>query len=505
MALKWVFSADTRPFRQSLASMRSEVQAFSGGIRSQLASAFGTVALVAWGKAMLDQAGRVDDLAKRLDMSAESVQRIGYAAEQAGSGVEVAAKGLTTMTKNLAAAEDGTADLADATGYLGTTVEELRELSPEDQLVTLAAGYAAAEDKGKALAAVMKLTGKAGAEMIPLLADGPDVLRQKLEEATVASDSQIATIAKIGDEMDRLKSMSLSAFADIITGFKTMGAYGAWALNAMFNGMEMANDRLDDTLSKIINGESGGSAKKSKQDAEESAAELNKTIEEREKLSEQIAKLEEEAAMRRLSVEEQITKLKKEQADLRATATFEGLTGGDTDASLSARKRELEITREIEQLQKQANDDAAAAAEEQTRKAEEIESLRAREAELDREQRLSTMTDAQKLTELRKEQAGYMKQAEEARKRGDEKGALEARIKAKELNPEIAALSRPAAPAMPTVIADDLRKIGGGGGAVLSTMNPQAGVETRLDRVVNVLTSIDRKTTQGSTTRAQPF
>lgn len=60
--LKWVFGADTRPCRQGLSEMRSDVKAFSGGIKGMLAGAFTGGAIIAGAKTILDHFGRIQDL-----------------------------------------------------------------------------------------------------------------------------------------------------------------------------------------------------------------------------------------------------------------------------------------------------------------------------------------------------------------------------------------------------------------------------------------------------------
>ena len=197
--LKWVFGADTSPFRRSLNEMRSDVKQFSASAKSQLAGLFGAGAITAWVSATLDAAGRIDDLSKRLDMSAESFQRLSYASKLSGGDMEVVGKALTILTKNLAEAKKGGDGFADAAATLNVNLAELAGMSPEGQMIELARGYQASADKGAALSAIMKLLGKSGAEIIPMLAGGPEELTAMLDEATVASNEQIETMAKIGD------------------------------------------------------------------------------------------------------------------------------------------------------------------------------------------------------------------------------------------------------------------------------------------------------------------
>ncbi len=544
--LKWVFGADTGPFRQGLGAMRRDVEAFAGSVQGKLAGIFGVGAIVAWGKEMLDQAGRIDDLAKRLDMSAESVQRVGYAAQLSGSDLEGVAKGLTILQKNLGDTEgaseglsnaakvlglnlgdagdtaaDSSDEMAEAARKLGLSAENFRDLSPEDQLVELSRGYTDAADSGEALAAVMKLLGKSGADLIPLLSEGPEALKETMDEAPVSTNNTISRLAAMGDKIDQLKAHSLPVFASIVEGIMALGPATMWvgdtltqhlgdtashlknqfaelgeiikaSLSFDWDKQEAArkrfdanhtkwiqglkskqgviNERYSDSLTEIRYGETASEQRRRAEQAAAAAEQAKKLAEDRKNLSAQIAALEREAALDRLSIEERIAALRKEEAEMAAEAAFPATE----NSGLEARKRELEIAKEIAGLVKE---------QEATTKqsAEEITALQQREAEIDRDQRRAKMSDEQRLADLRKEQEDHMRRSREAQRRGDAREAIEERIKAKELQPGIDDLAAPKF-REPTIIADDLRKIGGGGNAVLSTMNPQAGVESRIDK-----------------------
>jgi len=223
--LKWVFGADTSPFRRSLNEMRGDVKQFSAAAKTQLASLFGVGAVTAWASATIEAAGRIEDLSKRLNMSAESFQRLSYASKLSGGDMEVVGKSLTILTKNLEAAQAGGDGFAEAAKTLGINLSEIADMSPEAQMIELSRGYQASADKGAALAGILKLLGKSGGEMVPLLAEGPEGLAAMMDEASIATNEQIAVMAKLGDQMDALKMKSVAALGDMIQGIQIWGAY----------------------------------------------------------------------------------------------------------------------------------------------------------------------------------------------------------------------------------------------------------------------------------------
>ena len=487
--LKWVFGADTSPFRKSLNQMRGDVKKFSADAKGQIASVFGIGALTAWATATLDVAGRIDDLSKRLNMSAESFQRLSYASKQSGGDMEVVGRGLTILTKNLAEAQNGSKDLSNEAKVLGLNLSELQSMSPEGQMIELARGYEQSSDKGAALAAIMKLLGKSGAEMIPMIKEGPGVLTGMMEDATVATDSQIAAMAKLGDQMDALKMKSVAALGNIIQGFQIWGAYAERFANNFFDqftGGNISTDIFNDRMDQITgSGKSAASAPTG--DTEESAKAEEKAADKRKKLIEDIGNLEEEARIRALSLTEKMIDAEKRRAELAADSIF----SSDETKRLEAQKAMLEIEKELDGLRKEqaANskklaDDKQGAAE---KNAKDLIALAEESAQLDRDNKYNSLDDAGKMAMLKKEREKARKDEEAATKRGDVKGALEAGNKGKELTGQIDDMQREQDEKLasekqsvadkaqneldamrskgPSIATSSLAQIGGGGGA----------------------------------------
>ena len=64
--MKWVFGADTTPFRRGLDQMRSETKSFAGSVKGQLAAAFGFTAIIAGFKKVI---GLASDLGESVSKS----------------------------------------------------------------------------------------------------------------------------------------------------------------------------------------------------------------------------------------------------------------------------------------------------------------------------------------------------------------------------------------------------------------------------------------------------
>jgi hypothetical protein len=495
--LKWVFGADTSPFRRSLNEMRSDVKQFSASAKSQLAGLFGAGAITAWVSATLDAAGRIDDLSKRLDMSAESFQRLSYASKLSGGDMDTVGKALTVLTKNLEEAKNGSDVFATAASALSLNLSELAGMSPEEQMIELSRGYEASADKGAALAAIVKLLGKSGAEIIPMLTEGPDALAETMGEATIATNEQIAAMDKLGDTLDAFKMKSVAVLGSMIDGVKIWGSYLEYALNKAF-GSENADAQFEKRMDAIVHPDNSKNDAKAKASAATEAAAKQLEIEkEKGKLTEDIAKLEEEARIRSLSLSEKILDAEKRRAVLAADAIF----GDDETKALEARKGQLEVEKEIAGYRKEQADVDKGLDEDRKKAAQEIQKLTEKGVEIDRSNKLAGMSDKEKREFLKKERTQAFKDSADAKARGDTKGSLEFSNKGKELTGEIDDITRSinddlqkkladAQKAVPSISTSSLSDIGGGGGARLMD-NDQSR------RMVDLLAQIAANTAGG--------
>jgi len=139
--LKWVFGADTGPYRTALNSMRNETKAFSGSVKGQLAGMFGGAAVLAGASKIISHFARIQDLADRFGESSVSIQKVGFAATQSGMDVEGLAKAMTVVTANAVEAASAGGDLDDAFKRLGINAAEFAGLPLDDKLRKLSAGY----------------------------------------------------------------------------------------------------------------------------------------------------------------------------------------------------------------------------------------------------------------------------------------------------------------------------------------------------------------------------
>jgi lambda family phage tail tape measure protein len=122
-------------------------------------------------KGAVDLADNMRDLSQRTGVSVETLGQFKVAAELSGSSLEGVAKGLGFLNRNMVAAATGTKAAAAAFRTVGVAItDSTGQLRSADQVfLDVADKFAQMRDGPEKAALAVKLFGKAGAELIPIL------------------------------------------------------------------------------------------------------------------------------------------------------------------------------------------------------------------------------------------------------------------------------------------------------------------------------------------------
>ena len=140
------------------------------GLKS-LAAVAVTGGVVALAKSAIDLADDMRDLSQRTGVGIETLGQFKVAAELSGTSIEGVAKGLTLLNKNLVAAAAGGEGAAAAFKTIGVaTTEADGTLRKADKVfLDVADKFKGLRDGPEKAALAMKIFGKSGAELIPIL------------------------------------------------------------------------------------------------------------------------------------------------------------------------------------------------------------------------------------------------------------------------------------------------------------------------------------------------
>ena len=525
--LKWTFGADTKPFQAGLAEMRTQTQAFSKSLGGMFAGAIGVGALIAGAKSFIEEMARIDDLSKRFGESAETIQRVGNAAELAGADLETVAKAMTKVTQNAVAAAGGGKKMGEAFAALGIDAAAFADMSMDQKMIALSAAFVDSGSQANGLAAMMEVLGKSAAELIPLLAEGPEGLKKVFKESDVVAQSAVNSMAKVDDAM-----AASSQWAKKFTGQAIQGFQALWIMMkhvgethdifdkdfSIFKPRVMGGDELAELEESLM--PELAPPKKPKTGAPDPEAD-KELLEDKKKLAEEIAELEEEARQRQLSLDQKILEARQKLFDIASTPRTPGELGTmemdrdklETQAKLNdlleeQSQEQIKAAKELDGIKKKAQDKIDKEADEKKDKQERVEGLLDEEEQVERDGAFDALkTNEDKIKFLEREKAGLLEKADEALFAGDEEGEIEARTEAKRKQIEINGIKKEDSEktATPTIAAEDLRRAGGGGFARLTTSDPQREALTRFDTMILELREINRKTNGGESTVPPPF
>jgi len=513
--LKWVFGADTKPFQQGLSSMRGQVEGFSKSAGAMMLKAFGFAALVAGARSFFTEMDRVAKLAARFGESTDTIQRVGHAASLAGSDIEGVARAMTLVTRNAVEAAQSGGSVAKAFDSLGINAREFADMSLDQKVLALSRAYSQGGSNAEKMNAIIKVLGKSGADLIPLLRAGPEELAKTLDAAAVVHGASIKAIEAFNDAMTSSGQVLKSWAGDAILAFMRVGDAQATLMMKVFASMKALRDITlgglgsDEVLRNLKGDMATIDAVAKKREREREGAGSNRDdagetgdgeasgMTNAEKLAEEIARIEEDARMSQLALAEKILAIQEKMRDL-AGEYFDAATDED---QLKARRKMLELEGQIAGVRKEQADEAKRADEEKQRINDQATdraiAAREAEAEIDREMAMDKMSDAEKIALLEKEQKSLMADARLMEEQGDPAGAAESRVKAKRKQQEIDNINDAAKPqaATPTIIAEDIKRAGGGGFANFGAkIDPQKEAVNELKSIRASLASIDAKT-----------
>ena len=114
------------------------------------------------------------DLAEKAGTSVEAISSLTYAARRSHVEVEQLATGIKKMQVNVASAARGSKEAQEALAGIGLSAAELSQLLPEKQFRRIADRIAAIQNPTERTAAAVKIFGRNGTELMPLLLQGSD-------------------------------------------------------------------------------------------------------------------------------------------------------------------------------------------------------------------------------------------------------------------------------------------------------------------------------------------
>jgi hypothetical protein len=204
-----------------LGKVGSIVTAAAGGMLGAIGAA---------AKMFADAGSEVFDMSQATGVGAEELSALGYAAKQSGASLADVGLAMKGMGKFALALSEGNKEAADTAKKLGINTEAFLASTPEQRLGMIADALQKIEDPGIRSAEAMKLLGKGGTALLPMLKDGANGLRAMTNQARAFGLTMTDDEAKKADALGDAWGLVNDVFKKIVT---TIGAAVAPALTTI--------------------------------------------------------------------------------------------------------------------------------------------------------------------------------------------------------------------------------------------------------------------------------
>lgn len=172
---------------KQLESGNKQVDTFADklrGFRDIIAGAFVVSSMTSFIKSTFEEGNQLYTLSKRAGMAVESYQALEYTGELLNVSSQQLSVGLKYLHRNLAIAANGSTKLGTLFDKLGVSVKNGVPVDTEQAFRTLADSISAIEDKNIRTAVAMRIFGRAGASLLPMLNAGSQAIDQYTKEVS---------------------------------------------------------------------------------------------------------------------------------------------------------------------------------------------------------------------------------------------------------------------------------------------------------------------------------
>ena len=200
--------ANTDKAKTGLESMRSAMKKVGAAATVAGAAIIGIG--VASLKSFSSAGDEVHKMSLRTGFGTEALSELRLAAELSGTSLGALETGVRRMQMSIVDAGRGVKLSVDAFDALGMTVDSIKNLSPEEQFDKMTVALAGIDDVALRTKTAMDLFGRAGTQLLPMLAGGEEGLEAMKQQAhdlgLVFDEEAAAKAARLNDAMTTMKA-----------------------------------------------------------------------------------------------------------------------------------------------------------------------------------------------------------------------------------------------------------------------------------------------------------
>jgi hypothetical protein len=203
-----VIGAKTTDFEKGIEKTKSQLNQL--GITMVAIGAAITATLTAITVKWASAGDEIAKLAEKTGFTTESLSELKYAAQLSGSSLSGLETGIKRMQYAITQAGYGLMTYTRVFAQLGLSYAQLKELAPEEQFATITNAIADISDPTEKAAVALEIFGRAGTDMLPMLADGSaglETMRKEARDLGIIFDEKAAKAAEaLKDSFTKLKA-----------------------------------------------------------------------------------------------------------------------------------------------------------------------------------------------------------------------------------------------------------------------------------------------------------
>lgn len=208
-------------------STSRKLQTAFRGFGTVIGTIVGAAGIAAVTRGIVSVTQAADEMAKasrKVGVTTSALGELKYAADLSGVSFEELQKGLVRLSVNMGDVQKGTGEARDAFHDLGIDVEDSQKRLKNSDVVLaeIADKFAAMQDGATKTALAVKIFGRAGAELIPLLnqgSDGIQALREEAEKLGITFSTETGEAAeKFNDNLKRIEKALDGVKTQIVVG-----------------------------------------------------------------------------------------------------------------------------------------------------------------------------------------------------------------------------------------------------------------------------------------------
>ena len=188
-----------------------------------IAAQFATLKAISVFSGLIDELDKLNDLSNRLNLPVETLSRLGYIAGQSGVDMDTLARAMAFAERTMYDAANGSEAAQAAFAALGLDAKKFIETGTRiANVVPLLAERFMALGDAQRQAVAQDIFGRGGVEVLQLMAEGADSLRESLAEAAdigLPTTDQAKAADEFNDAADRLwqtlKGIGYTIVADL--------------------------------------------------------------------------------------------------------------------------------------------------------------------------------------------------------------------------------------------------------------------------------------------------